>query len=315
MPSNYRPISLTSSCCKIMEHILFHSIMDHVQHNNILIDNQHGFKSGFSCQTQLISLVEDISHAMDNGLQTDVILLDFSKAFDTVPHIRLLNKFQNCKIGNLILTWIKSWLTQCTQSVVVDGTSSSPVSILSGMPQGTVLGPLLFLLYINDIANRVSSSIRLFADDCILYRVIKFKNDSVILQHDLDLLSQWATLWQMKFNVSKCVLIQCSQSLYPFQYDYQLHNHILEVRDEHLYLDVLLHESLSWSNHITRTAAKASQLFNFLRCNLSNCSPSVKATTYLTIVHPVLEYAASVWDPYQQNDMLSLEKVQRRAAR
>ena len=314
-PSNYRPISLTSSCCKIMEHIIFHSIMDHVQHNNILIDNQHGFRSGFSCQTQLISLVEDISHAMDNGFQTDVILLDFNKAFDTVPHIRLLNKLKNCKIDNLIMTWIKSWLIQRTQSVVVDGTSSSPVSVLSGVPQGTVLGPLLFLLYINDIANRVSSSIRLFADDCILYRVIKCENDSIILQRDLDLLSQWATLWQMKFNVSKCVLIRCSRSLDPFQYDYQLHNHILEVRDEHLYLGVLLHESLSWSNHITRTAAKASQLFNFLRRNLSNCSPSVKATAYLTIVRPVLEYAASVWDPYQQNDILSLEKVQRRAAR
>ena len=106
------------------------------------------------------------------------------------------------------MTWIKFWLTQCTQSVVVDGTSSSPVSILSDVPQGNVLGPLLFLLYINDIANRVSSSIRLFADDCIfLYRVIKCENDSIILQHDLDLLSQWATLWQMKINISKCVLI------------------------------------------------------------------------------------------------------------
>ena len=130
----------------------------------------------------------------------DVILLDFSKAFDTVPHIRLLNKLQNCKIDNL-MTWIKSWLTQRTQSVVVDGTSSSQVSVLSGVPQGTVLGPLLFLLYINDIANKVSSSICLFSDDCILYRVIKCENDSIILQCDPNLLSQWATLWQIKFNV------------------------------------------------------------------------------------------------------------------
>jgi len=130
--------------------------MDHVQHNNILIGNQHGFRSDFSCQTQLISLVEDISHAIDRGFQTDIILLDFSEAFDTVPHIHLLNKLQCCKIDNLIKTWIKSWLTQHIQSVVVDGTSSSPVSILSGIPQGTVLGPLL---YINDIASGVLSSI------------------------------------------------------------------------------------------------------------------------------------------------------------
>ena len=315
MPSNYRPISLTSSCCKIMEHIIFHSIMEHVQHNNILIDNQHGFRSGHSCQTQLISLVEDLSYAMDSGFQIDVILLDFSKAFDTVPHKCLLNKLQNCKINNFIMTWIKSWLTQRTQCVVVDGISSSSVSVLSGVPQGTVLGPLLFLIYVNDIASGVSSSIRLFADDCILYRTIKCEADSIILQRDLDILSQWSTLWQMKFNVSKCVLICCSRSPNLFQYNYQLYDHILDVRDEHLYLGVLLYRSLSWSNHIAKTTEKASQLFNFLRHNLSNCSPSVKASAYLTIVRPVMEYAASVWDPYQQNDILSLEKVQRRAAR
>jgi len=125
-----------------MEH--FHSKLNHVQHNNILINNQHGFRSGFSCQTQLISLVEDTSHAMDRGFQTDVILLDFSKDFDTVPHICLLNKLQYCKIDNLIRTWIKSWLTQRTQPVVVDGTSSSPISVLSDIPQGTILGPVLF---------------------------------------------------------------------------------------------------------------------------------------------------------------------------
>ena len=234
---------------------------------------------------------------------------------DTVPHKRLLNKLQNCKINNFIMTWIKSWLTQRTQCVVVDGISSSSVSVLSGVPQGTVLGPLLFLIYINDIASDVSSSIRLFADDCILYRTIKCEADSIILQRDLDILSQWSSLWQMKFNVSKCVLICCSRSPNLFQYNYQLYDHILDVRDEHLYLGVLSHKSLSWSNHIAKTTAKASQLFNFLRRNLSNCSPSVKASAYLTIVRPVLEYAASVWDPYQQNDILSLEKVQQRAAR
>ena len=146
--------------------------MDHIQLNNILIDNQHGFRPGFSCQTQLISLMEDVSYALDNQLQTD-FLLDFSKAFDTVPHKRLLAKLQHYKIDNHVWAWIQSWLTQRTQSVVVDGASSQPVSVLSGVPQGTVLGPLMFLLYINDIAAGISSSLRLFADDCLLYRTIK----------------------------------------------------------------------------------------------------------------------------------------------
>ena len=293
-PSNYRPISLTAPCCKIMEHIIFHSIMDHAKCNNILIDNQHGFRSGFSCETQLISLVEDISYAMDNGFQTDVILLDFSKAFDTVPHLRLLKKLEHYKIDSLVMNWIRSWLTQRTQSVVVNGFSSPPVSVLSGVPQGTVLGPLMFLLYINDIANGISSSIRLFADDCILYRTVKSKNDSAILQQDLNLLLHWATVWQMKFNVNKCVLVRCSRSPSPVLHSYLLDDHILDERDEHSYLGVLLHKSLSWSNHITKTAAKASQVFNFLWRNLSNCSSSVKASAYLTIVRPIIEYASMI---------------------
>ena len=124
--------------------------MDHINTNNILISNQHGYRSGFSCQTQLISLTDDIAYAMDNHYQTDLILLDFSKAFDTVPH--RLAKLQYYKIDNLV--WIQSWLTECSQSVIIDGASSKPVSVLSGIPQGTVLGPLMFLLYINDIIYR-----------------------------------------------------------------------------------------------------------------------------------------------------------------
>ena len=131
-PSNYRPISLTSSCCKVFEHIIFHSIMDHVQLNNILIDNQHGFRPGFSCQTQLISLIEDISHAPDNQLQSDLIMLDFSKAFDTVSHKRLMAKLHHNRVDHQVCAWIQSWLTQRTQTVVVDGISSPPVRLLSG---------------------------------------------------------------------------------------------------------------------------------------------------------------------------------------
>ena len=142
--------------------------MDHIKTNNILISNQHGLRPGFSCQTQLISLIDDISYTMDNHCQTDLILLDFSKAFDTVPHGRLLAKLQYYKINNLVWKWIQSWLTQWTQSVVVDGASSKPTLVLSGVLQGTVLGPVMFLLYINDITDEVSSTLRLFADDCIL---------------------------------------------------------------------------------------------------------------------------------------------------
>ena len=148
-PSNYRPISLTTSCCKVIEHVIFHSIMDLIKTNNILISNQHGFRPVFSCQTRLISLIDDISCAMDTHYQIDLTLLAIYRLQQSFWYSCLLAKLQYYKINNLVWKWIH--LTECTQSVVVDGPSYKPISVLSGVLQETVLGPLMFLLYINDI--------------------------------------------------------------------------------------------------------------------------------------------------------------------
>ena len=125
--------------------------------------------------------------------------------------------------------------------MVVDDASSKPISVLSGVPQGTVLGPLLFLLYIYDIADKVSSTLhlRVFADDCILYQKIKSPEDSISLQRDLDLLSPWASIWQMNFNTSKCVVLRCFRSPMPFPYNYQPNDHVLDIR-EHPYLGIIV---------------------------------------------------------------------------
>ena len=195
---------------------------------------------------------------MDNHNQTNLILLDFSKPFDTVPYRRLLAKLQYYKIDNLVRKWTQSWLTERSQSVVVDGASSKPVSVLSGVPQGTVLGPLMFLLYINDITDRVSSTLRLFADDYLLYRKIQSPQDSILLQNDLDLLCHWASIWQMNFNTTKCVVLRCFRSPTPIQRDYQLNDHILDIKNEHPYLGITLHKSLSWTSHISKFSTKAS---------------------------------------------------------
>ena len=143
-PANYRPVSLTTVCCKVLEHVICKHILDHLDKHGILTDLQHGFRSGFSCETQLLITSHDILKNFDNKVQTDVIILDFSKAFDTVPHDRLLTKLEHLGIDGKINSWMQAFLTNRSQQVVVDGEASDPVSVDSGVPQGSVLGPLLF---------------------------------------------------------------------------------------------------------------------------------------------------------------------------
>ena len=174
-----------------MEHILCHSIMNHLELHHILNNFQYGFRSGHSCQAQLISIVEEIQYALDHHHHVDLIMLDFCKAFDTVAHHRLLNKLKFYGIKGKVYDWLSIWLTQRSQRVVLDNSSSNYVQVESGVPQGTVLGPIMFLLYINDITVGISSSLRLFADDCVLYRIIKSNHDHNYLQSDLNVIYAW----------------------------------------------------------------------------------------------------------------------------
>ena len=315
LPSNYRPISLTSICSKTIEHVFYRFIMNHLKNNQVLSDSQHGFRAGFSCTTQLVSLIDDVSYNMDARRQVDMILLDFSKAFDTVPHHRLLQKLKYYCIDNQIIKWITKWLTSRKQRVLLDGESSDYVPVTSGVPQGTVLGPLLFLIYINDIIENITSKLKLFADDCLLYRTITSEQDTMALQKDLDTLVQWASKWQMKFNTSKCTIMRCTRSANPIQFKYTLQETNLEESDKYMYLGVMLDKSLSWSSHITHVANKATRMLNFIKRHLSKCSTAIKASAYSLLVRPLMEYACAVWDPHYLTHIAMLEKIQRRAAR
>ena len=175
-----------------------------------------------------------------------------------------------------------------------------------------IFGPTHVFNYVNDIAESASSTLRLFA---YLYRVIKSKVDISQLPCDLDHLSQWAQTWQMKFNLTKGIVIKCTRSYSIISRDYILQDNVLENRKQSTYLDITLNNTLSWSSHIDNIVSRATKTLNFIRCNLYKCSREVKTSAYISIVCPLMEYASIVWDPYQITYINSLEGIQRRTAR
>ena len=199
-------------CCKLLENIICRQILNHLEQHNILTPLQHGFRSGHSCETQLITTTNDIMKTFDKKEQTDLAILDFSKAFKTVPHRKLLHKLDHYDINGKVNTWIKAFLMEFSDSC----------SVNSGVPQGTVLGPLLFLCHINDLPSRVKSTVRLFADDCLLYKTIRTIQDQIQLQNDLKSLKEWASLWGMRFNASKCYIMSIHRNQNPLTYTYTL---------------------------------------------------------------------------------------------
>jgi hypothetical protein len=309
---NYRPVSLTSVACKLMEHVICHHMHEHFEKHKILTEKNHGFRAGYSCETQLLSTMDDLLKTNDAGIQTDVVILDFSKAFDTVPHKKLLFKLNHYGINGPIHQWITTFLTKRTMRVALEGEFSDSATVESGVPQGTVLGPLLFLCHINDLPVSVESKVRLFADDCLLYREIHTFQDHLTLQKDLQSLEKWASDWGMKFNAKKCYVMP-TKTHSPFFYS--LCGEILQSVNHNPYLGVELSSDLKWSTHISNKCKKASSLLGFLRRNLGNCPPQCRRLAYISLIRSTLEYGAIVWDPYLKKDVDRLERTQRQAAR
>ena len=206
--------------------------MDYLERNKNLTNLNHGFKSGYSCETQLLITLNDFLKVNNQGQQTDIIILDFSKAFDTVPHVELLYKLQSYGITGPIHQWLSAFLTRRYMRVVVEGEHTESVYVESGVPQGTILGPLLFLCHINDIPDFVSSTVRLFADDCLLYRTIKCLDDHLKLQQDLASFEKWAENWGKRFNAKMCYVMSISSKSTHF---YSLVSHILKQVEESAY--------------------------------------------------------------------------------
>lgn len=312
---NYRPISLTSVSCKTLEHVIYTQLISHLQNNSFFCSTQHGFRSGFSCETQLVEFTHDISVSLNSAGQVDCIFLDFRKAFDLVAHNLLLQKLSKLNIPTSLLSWIEAYLAERRQCVVIDGVSSESVGVTSGVPQGSVLGPLLFLIFINDLTSNISSIIRLYADDCCIYRNISSEADAISLQHDLNSVFSWCNNWNMALNISKCNLVRFTKKKQFLQTDYFLGSTELSAVSTYKYLGVFFSTDLSWNTHVNYISAKASRTLNFLRRNFKDAPLTLKETLYMSTVRPILEYASAVWDPHTKLNIEELERVQKRAAR
>ena len=312
---NYRPISLTSVCCKIMEHIVTSQIMSHAEEHQILYPLQHGFRRGASCETQLVDFVDEVTQKLDSGHQTDCLIMDFSKAFDKVNHSLLTHKLDHYGVRGSTSRWIQAFLGNRKQAVVLNSTTSSFIAVESGVPQGSVLGPAMFLFYINDIPQGIGAKVRLFADDTLMYLTIKGQSDAAALQEDLNSLAIWEEKWMMAFHPQKCIVLPITRNRKPLLFNYTLHGHTLERTSHAKYLGINITSTLNWSHHIQQITNKANRTLGFLKRNVNINSVKIKSNAYKTLIRPTLEYACPVWDPYTKSDIQRLEMVQRRSAR
>ena len=216
-----------------------------------------------------------------------------------------------------MLSWIRAFLGSRSQRVVIDGEESESIPVTSGVPQGSALGPILFLVYINDLPDEVCYQVRLFADDTALYLTMESEDDSSTLQSDLDILSAWESRWDMEFNPSKCQVVHATGSKLkkPIKTDYLLHGQVLEAVTCAKYLGVDISSDLSWNSHVDRITGNANRTLGFIRRNIKTKMSRVRETAYNTLVRPQLEYASAVWDPHTDRRLNQIEQIQKRAAR
>ena len=310
---NYRPISLTAIICKIMEGIIRDYIVKHMMDHSLFCDAQHGFVPGRSCMTQLLLTLEIWSNHLDAGNPLDCIYLDFRKAFDTVPHLRLLSKLDSYGISGNIKAWISSFLLNRKQRVTVDGAYSDWKDVTSGIPQGSVLGPLMFVVFINDLPDIVASTAKIFADDTKLFRTITSVQDHITLQEDLQKLSEWAAKWSMKFNYDKCKVLHLGKA--NQRSSYQMDDIILETTSAEKDLGVVIDENLQFTEHVNKAVNKASRMLGLIKTVIKCKDHITVPTLYKSLVRPHLEYGNLVWCPRWKKDQLEIEKVQRRATK
>ena len=312
-PEHYRPVSLTCICCKVLESFIKDCIVKHIQENNLLRKTQHGFLKGRSCTTNLLEFLEQLINSQENLEPVDVVYLDFAKAFDKVPVSKLLAKVKAKGISGNIFNWIKSWLTNRKQRVVLNGKFSSWLAVLSGVPQGSVLGPLLFLIFIDDLDDfaPLINILSKFADDTKLGHTVISQNDKEILQSQLDSLTKWADKWGMEFNVSKCKVMHLGSRNNNFTFT--MNGEILSVVDREKDIGVTFNESLKPGLYCKEAARIARGVLFQISRSFHYRDRHVFLNLYKRYVRVHLEFATPVWSTWQVGDITTLEKVQQKA--
>ena len=312
---NYRPISLLCVLSKVLESIIYDKIADFIY--PLLSANQFGFLPNRSCLSQLLSSFSIIVRSIENKDLCDVVYLDFKKAFDSIPHPELLYKLWCHGITGPLWQWFQAYLSKRSHLVSIEGCSSELLPVRSGVPQGSVLGPLLFLIFVNDIPNATSfCTTCLFADDTKLLKPISSKIESTFMQQDLDSLATWCSTWKLSLNTSKCAAMRFSLSPSTSNtYMYSINNHPIKSVDSHKDLGILVTSDLSWSKHINSICSNAYKALHFIRRSISTTSPSLRLRIYLSLVRSKLSFCSQIWRPRLIKDIVCLERVQRRATK
>ncbi|BHF60612.1 hypothetical protein SprV_0100357700 [Sparganum proliferum] len=313
--NNYRPVSLTSICCKIMEKIIKQQLMQFLEQNQLLSDSQHGFRKSRSCVTNLLYCLELWTRAVDRGDMVHVIYIDFKKAFDSVPHHRLLYILSRAGVRGKFLMWIRSFLIGRSQAVHVSDQQSAEVSVRSGVPQGSVLGPTLFLVYVNDCANELNCDVAMFADDIKIWSTIRSEVDEARLQTNLDHLEQWSKDWLLPFNVNKCNFLRVGRTSYPNHTVYRLTGKPLQEVDAQKDLGVWITTSLKPWLQCSKAAKSAMSILYLVKRAFSSFDEECSAKVFQTFLRPHLEFAIQAWRPWTAKDFGILKKVQRRATK
>ena len=310
---NHRPVSLTCVICKIMEKILKCRLMTELSQKKWLTDVQHGFRSKRSTTTSLLEFYEMVTETMDRGCAIDIFYFDLEKAFDTVPHEQLVAKLKTACSDCRIINWIIDYLSGRKQRVVIRGEKSQWLNVYSGVPQGSVIGPILFLIYINDLPTGIKSKINIFADDTKMASKVDTVEDEEIVNDDLEALQNWTITNGMKFNVDKCSVMHCGRL--NRNIDYKLYGQKIRVTESEKDLGVIINNDMKFKDQVASAAKKANKTLGMIKRNFKYVNKEAFEVLYGTLVRPQLEYAVHLWLPYQIGLREKLERTQRRATK